>query len=422
MANILTKQIQNKISRYFLKQEAHLTKPELRNVREMVVGILKSGSVLVNQLASSILDDIDLKQTTKRFRNHYNKSGFCNKLHDAHMHSVKSKIHHGDYIFFDGSDIQKKYAKMMEGLDFVKDGDKKSVGLGYWLMNAIHLSRSTQDITPLYSKLYSFDCGAKSENMEIRDAIAQTSKVINKDVTNVFDRGMDRAICIEFIILMTKYFILRLKNSTKLIYKGTELAVKDIAKDVPLLFNLSATKIHKNKKRKKTYACGAVEVEYKTKGKVHSLWLVVSKNEKGGYCYMLTRSPKTELKDVVEEAFTAYGYRWKIEEYHRHIKQCYNLEDIQIKTFDGLQSMLVILTMAMGIIYSSLSSLHTKLLLESGIKTLNKNRMYELCNFIYYKISFIVKTLISHMAPRAFIPTPKIQSSSGQLKLELDFD
>ena len=44
------------------------------------------------------------------------------------------------------------------------------------------------------------------------------------------------------------------------------------------------------------------------------------------------------------------------------------LEDIQVKTFEGLQSMLSILTIAIGIIYFSQASIHTELLLQSGIK------------------------------------------------------
>ncbi len=123
---------------------------------------------------------------------------------------------------------------------------------------------------------------------------------------------------------------------------------------------LVATKAGKNKKHKIAFMCGAVKVKYKIEGKEHELWLVVTKRENGGYCWLLTRSPKETIIDIIKEAFTAYGFRWKIEQYHRHIKSCYNLEDIQIKTFDGLQSMLAILTIAMGIIYSSLSSLHIK--------------------------------------------------------------
>ena len=421
MSKVLTKQVQNKISRYFLKLEGQLTKPEARCVREMTTGILKTGTVLVNKIATGICDTISLSQTTKRFRNHYNKEGFFMKLFRGHMNSVKSKICHGDYILFDGSDIQKKYAKMMDGLDYVKDGDKGTIGLGYWLMNVVHFSKD-QEMTPLYNKLYSFDHGAKSENKEVIEAMDEIDSMIDKNVTKIFDRGMDRPICRDSIIANEGNFNLRLKKTTKLIYKGEEMAVNKISRKVPLFMKLTATRIQKSKKHQLVYECGAIKVQYKIKGKVHDLWLVVTKRINGGYCWLLTRSPKESIVEVIKEAFTAYGFRWKIEEYHRHIKECYNLEDIQIKTFEGLQSMLAILTIAMSIIYSSLSSLHTRLLLESGVKTLNKERMYELCNFIYYKISTIIKVLLANMTPRAFLPQPGPSPNDGQLSLLLNFE
>ncbi len=184
---------------------------------------------------------------------------------------------------------------------------------------------------------------------------------------------------------------------------------------------LVATKAGKNKKHKIAFMCGAVKVKSKIEGKEHELWLVITKRENGGYCWLLPRSPKETIIDIIKEAFTAYGFRWKIEEYHRHIKSCYNLEDIQIKTFDGLQSMMAILTIAMGIIYSSLSSLHIKLLLQSGIKTLNKEKRVELRNFIYYKISTIIKTLLANMTPRAFLPHPEISRDDAQLSLPFNY-
>ena len=421
MSKVLTKQVQNKISRYFLNLSTHLTKPELRCVREMTVGILKSGSVLVNKIAGSIHDTISLGQTTKRFRNHYNKEGFFMKLFRGHIHTMKSRVCHGDYILFDGSDIQKRYAKMMEGLDYVKDGDKSSCGQGFWLLDVLHFSRE-QEMSPLFNKLYSFDHGAKSENLEILEAIQEVDAIIDKDVTKIFDRGMDRPICRDFIIGQEGHLILRLKKTTKLIYKGEEIAVNQISKKVPLFMHLDAVKMGKNKKRKVSYMCGAVKVKYKIGKQEHELWLVITKRENGGYCWLLTRSPKENIIDVIKEAFTAYGFRWKIEEYHRHIKQCYRLEDIQIKTFEGLQTMLAILTIAMGIIYSSLSSMHIKLLLQGGVKTLNKESLHELTNFIYYKISTIIKTLLAHMKPSAFLPSPKIFRSDGQLSLALNYE
>ncbi len=337
------------------------------------------------------------------------------------MESVKGKIHHGDYILFDGSDIQKKYAKFMDGLDYVKDGDKGSIGLGYWLMDVVHFSKDHQ-MTPLINKLYSFDHGAKSENKEVIEAIEEVNSVIDKDVTHIFDRGMDRPICRDHIITQDNNFILRLNAKTKLIYKGEELPVNKISRKIPLFMELTATKIQKSKKKLLKYECGAIKVKYQVKGKLYELWLVVTKRKNGGYCWLLTRSPKESIVGVISEAFKAYGFRWKIEEYHRHIKSCYGLEDIQIKTFEGLQSMLAILTIAMSLIYSSISSLHHKLILSSGIKTMNKEKSYELFNFIYYKISTIVKVLMANTTPRAFLPVPEISPGKGQLTLDLDFN
>ena len=233
MTNVLTKQIQNKISRYYLKLSDHLTKPEARCVREMTTGILKGGTVLVNKIATNICDTISLSQTTKRFRNHYNKEGFFRKLSRGHLHSIKGKINHGDYILIDGSDIQKKYARFMEGLDYVKDGDKGTIGLGYWLMNAMHFGRDGE-MNPLYSKLYSYDHGAKSENKEVIEVVNEIQSVIDKSVTYIYDRGMDRPICRDFIVGQDTNFILRLKKTTKLLYKGEELAVNQISKKLPL--------------------------------------------------------------------------------------------------------------------------------------------------------------------------------------------
>ena len=167
----------------------------------------------------------------------------------GHIKSVTTRIGHGDYILFDSSDIQKRYAKMMEGLDYLKDGDKGSLGLGYWLMDVVHFSKE-HEMTPLLNKLYSFDHGAKSENKEIMEAINEVDSRIEKDVTKIFDRGMDRPICRDFIIAGEGYFILRLKKTTKMIYNGNEIPVNKISRRSPCLWNLLQQKRAKTKSTK----------------------------------------------------------------------------------------------------------------------------------------------------------------------------
>jgi len=75
----------------------------------MVTGMLKNGTVLVNQIASGINDRVPLSKPTKRFRTHYNKPGFYLKMFAGHLQSVQGKIYNGDYILVDGSDIHKSY-------------------------------------------------------------------------------------------------------------------------------------------------------------------------------------------------------------------------------------------------------------------------------------------------------------------------
>ena len=418
MTKILTKQVQNKMGRYFSKLSAFLYKPGSRCVREMVTGIIKNGTVLVNQIASGIGDSVSLSKTTKRFRNHYNKEGFAQKLAKSHLQSVQGKISHDDYILVDGSDIQKKYAKMMEGLDYVKGGDKGSTGLGYWLMDIVHFGKDGE-MAPLVNNLYSFGHGAKSENLEVQAAVKTVQENIEKRLKYIYDRGMDREILRRFIIGSNDGFILRLKKTTKLLYRGKDLKVSEIAKKVTLFMELFATKVKKNKRVKKQYMCGAVKVKYQIGNQVYDLWLVVAKNKGGGFCYLLTRTKPDCIVGIIKETFKAYGHRWKIEEYHRHIKASYKSEDIQVKTFEGLQSMLAILTITMSIIYRGLASIHIKLILESGVKTLNKQKVSELYNFVYYKISKILKVLLAHVKPKAFLPDVQDCSNKLQLKLAL---
>jgi len=73
---------------------------------------------------------------------------------------------------------------------------------------------------------------------------------------------------------------------------------------------------------------------------------MVTRNKKGGLAYFLVKSSKETQSEILQQAFKGYGYRWSIEEYHRHIKQEYHLEEIQMKTYTGLQSILAVLILS----------------------------------------------------------------------------
>ena len=140
----------------------------------------------------------------------------------------------------------------------------------------------------------------------------------------------------------------------------------------------------------------------------------------GGLCYLLVKSKLNTAIEVAKWAFNGYGLRWKIEEYHRHIKQQYRVEQVQLKTFNGLQSMLAVLTVAMYIIYKKIKAIHFGLLLDAGYNYLNKHTVRELTNFIYYKISKIVSVLLMPTKRKSKICKALPIDQSQQLNLSFN--
>lgn len=416
MCNILTKRIQTKLSDYF-SLDAQMSKPETRCFKEMVLGLLKSKSVFVNQIAASLREPLKLKDVCKRLSSQYLKEDYAQKVVNTHLKNISGSISKNDFILMDGTDISKKHSKYMEGLEFVKNGDTGQIGLGYNVLN-INAIDTHKEITPLYSKAYSYEMGALSSNNEIKKAVREVKEHIGDKGCWVFDRGADNNILKDFFVSECSQTIIRLKRNTKLSYKGTEQKVSQLVKKINFSLTQTVTKIKKDKPVLKDYELGAIPISYTTQGGTHSLWLVVSRDKKhGGLCYMLVKSKYPTAIEVAKWAFNGYGLRWKIEEYHRHIKQEYKLEDVQIKTFNGIQSILAILTVAMYIVYKKIRALHFSLLLDTGYNYLNKNIPRELTNFIYYKISRVVSILLMPTKTRANIcPTIPIEHS-GQLEL-----
>lgn len=416
MDKILTKRILTQLSDYFLS-DTEMTKPELRCLKDMVIGVLKSRSVFVNQIAASLRESLKLKDVCKRLSSQYLKEDYAQKVTNGHLNNVSSGISNDDFILMDGTDISKKHAKYMEGLEFVKNGDTGQIGLGYNVLN-INAIGTDKTMVPLLSKAYSYEMGALSSNNEIKKAVREVKQHIGQKGCWVFDRGADNTILKDFFIDECSRAIIRLKRNTKLCYKLEEHQVNKLAAKIDLSITQTVTKIKKGRPVSEHYQIGAIPVKYTVKGRTHALWLVVSKNKRhGGLCYLLVKSKLSTAMEVAQWAFKGYGLRWKIEEYHRHIKQGYGLEDIQMKTFDGLQSMLAVLTVAMFMIYRKMRAIHFNLLLDAGYNYLNKHIPRELTNFIYYKISKVVSILLMPVKNRWKIQNTEPEKHNGQLNL-----
>ena len=416
MDKILIKKIQTRLSDYFLSTTG-MTKAETRCLKDMVLGILKSRSVFVNQIAASLREPLKLKDVAKRLSAQYLKDDFAENVLGNHLETVRSGISKNDFILMDGTDISKKHAKYMEGLEFVKNGDTGEIGLGYNVLN-INAINGHREMVPLYSKAYSYQMGALSSNNEIKKAVRDVKRHIGDKGCWVFDRGADNGILKDFFIGECPQAIIRLKSNTKVFYKDVACQVNGLVKKMDFSTTQTVTKIKKDRPVLRHYQLGALPISYTVDGVAHPLWLVVSRDKKhGGLCYLLVKNRSATAIEVAKWAFKGYGLRWKIEEYHRHIKQGYGLEQVQIKTFEGIQSMLAVLCVAMYILYKKTKALHMELLLDAGYNYLNKHVPRELVNFIYYKIGKVVSNLLTPVRMRWKIDGTGSVQLPGQLNL-----
>ena len=175
-------------------------------------------------------------------------------------------------MLMDGTDISKKHAKYMEGLEFVKNGDTGGIGLGYNILN-INAIGTDKTMTPLFSKAYSYEMGALSSNNEIKKAVRQVKHYIEDKGCWIFDRGADNTILKDFFISECPQAIVRLKKNTKLCYKQHECQVNELANKINLSITQTVTKIKKDKPVLEHYQIGTIPASYTIKGKhVHCGW------------------------------------------------------------------------------------------------------------------------------------------------------
>lgn len=177
-------------------------------------------------------------------------------------------INQEDFIAIDGSDIIKKHAKCLEGLEYVRDGDTGEFGLGYNFIN-LNAIDGEGDITPLFSKAYSFEMGDYSLNNEIKKAVGSVRERFDSKGTFVIDREADGEILKDFFFNLPNQCIMRLKRNTFIIYKGERLQVSKMVKKIHFDAQHRVTKIRKNKKIVQSYELAVVQVSFEAKRKTH---------------------------------------------------------------------------------------------------------------------------------------------------------
>ena len=385
----LAPEIQKRISDFtqFLSGEG-MKRPKSKFTGEILTAMLKEPHVHVTVLSRSLAEKISPKKTWERLNRNLSKEDFGKELILANIRRNAHKIRGFKYCMIDGSDIQKPEAKQMKGLGRVRDGSKKRkdkkavIGNGYYWLNAVMVNE--KEILPVYGDIYSLYQEAKnhvSEHTKINE-ISDMVHAIHPDVIIAIDRAGDGGTIIDPLIEKNRIFVIRGQStrSLRLHADSTKTTnIKNIAKrtKTPLSF--------KSSRNGELFSVGIRKVYLGDT----PLWLVVSRRQKAtdALSWYLTNLQGTR-KTVMMTALDAYGLRWRIEEYHRQIKQDYHLEEICLRKYNAIKNMGVIVMLAASFCARLPENLVTKLLIFSNL--LPRKRLSDIPSYQYYMITAAV--------------------------------
>jgi len=319
------------------KLSADLSKTRKRFISQMIFGIQASRDIKLSNISRSLDEDIKLIKTENRLSRNMQSLDLTDKINITLTHDAANRITKDTVLALDLSDVNKPFAKKMDYLAGVWNGSEGKVGNGYWIAEVTAAQVNKEEITPLYSELYSCQKeGFESENRQILKAISTVNEKIKNKGIWVLDRGGDRYILVEELGKMNLSFVIRCKGNRDFTDKtGRIRKIADILKSIDCPEKYTA------QIDKEGYT-ETIALELGRKGDLFigdtKVSLIVIKGFSSMPMLLITNVDKS-----CQELLEIYLTRWKCEESFRFLKQEYKLEDVRVRRYASLRNTVALL-------------------------------------------------------------------------------
>jgi len=425
---LMSKKLQDKFGRFLNKLSVSLTKPEQKFLKDCSFGILSSQSCIVRRTAQSLHEKVSSKKTQERLIYHLDKEELNEKISQTLLQKQCHKLQKNSLILVDPSDVIKKYAKKMEGLSKVRDGNDGKWKTGYDALDIVGVNTEgeTASILPIHSQLHSNTVEIDTMKNELFDRLVDIIIHTNNRGIFVFDREFDDKKVIKEFHIHDASCIIRMKKNRDVYWQGKKMNIASVGKKTKLRYRFRARKGAIISAGICTIAIPVnphtVKNPTLTKAKL-VVAKIRSKRKDGTYqCglfYLLCHNLDQSFleRDLVKFVLQSYRLRWKIEEVHRQVKTDFGWEDIQLLTYNRLQFMNTLLWTALSFLYDldrwkyQLAKVFTNLMLEK------KNKLSELNKFVYYKLAAVIKYCFSKISLYQKVSFKNQQKEQLQLML-----
>ena len=222
------------------------------------------------------------------------------------------------------------------------------------------------------------------------------------------DRGGDRGTILNPLLDNKRHFLIRLVGTRHLLSRGRSSEARQLAASCPLPY---AERVVKEQQYSLEFGFRKVQLPHRSE----RLYLLVVNGFGEESLMLLTTVGMRKKRSVLWWALEAYLTRWKVEETIRYSKQCYDLEDSRVMTYERLRNMaaLVLATAYVTVVHLGLRS---KLEIVAGHALRAAKGIFSIPNFRHYAIADDIKDILSR-SRRGF--DLKVTKAQPQMQLPL---
>jgi hypothetical protein len=362
-------------------------------VTQAMYGILKSGSVILRNIASALDEPIHIKNTIDRLSQNLGRK-LSPEIQTNYTQRMMESLGKDPVILVDDSDVVKPHGEKFEALGQVRDGSSKDkkIEKGYFVTEMVGLTANKKQPVSLYSHLHSsHEKGYKSTNHVLFQGLNQVIDSLLEKATFVFDRGYDMNALFHFMYTRQQDFIVRLKENRKLFWKGRWFKAATLRDSRKGKIKTTLTFSEDGKKKKATVYISHLNIQVTASKNPINLVLVYGL---GQTPMMLATNKIIRGKEDVIRIVRTYMSRWRVEEYFRFKKQHFGFENFRVRSLTSINNLNQILTYAiglLGLLADKIDTSHLSSKLIYNAKALRKD-----IQFYYYQLAEGVVSTLAH--------------------------
>jgi hypothetical protein len=389
--------------------------PELKFLGDMLYGIQAAKDVKLSCIGRALDEDIPLRKTEMRLGRNLGREGFAGRVFDAIAREGARNIGKDTVIAVDPTDIRKLYARKMENLATVRDGDKDELGRGYWLCAAVSCQSGGRRITPLHLRLWSHEADDfVSENAEIFAAIDAVRAHAGRRGIYAIDRGGDRDEVFNHLADNKLGFVIRLVGNRNLVFRKREALAERLAGKCKMRY--AETIRRETPEGEKVYAIEYGSMPVRLPHRDEELRLVVVRGFGDKPMMLLTTLASEGSRKSHWQAVEGYLTRWRVEDAIRFVKQSYRLEDIRLLDYTRLRNMMAVVLATAHFAAAYLGEGVRRSILVSNITRVSR-RLFGVAEFHYYAIADGIATLFRRYGGWTRKPPPDDTPAHPELPL-----